>query len=549
MPSRSPDGPSPVIAAFTEAARLSRDAIMLVTVGGEVLAYNQAARDVVGGLTPGGHLYDLVTGPWEELRDQLRYWIRSGEPLPGTLTFADRTAGDIRCRCRGARFAGALDAVRLSIEPFGDQDGFRTVNTRLATIGRERGFLHRIAEGERSLEAERLALRQLRDVHVLTAELADAATPSEALRIIAERVPAMVGAFHAVVAFPLPRPLKTPTLPMLPPSEDGLADLNEAEGEWFDEVNEPVRVAAPRRPLGTFVPELAEVDHDAICVPLVAHGVQSGKLLLAVEPGRGPDADDPQVNAVAQAVGSAIARTTLLEHAQRTAEMLQRGLLPTLPELPGLTIASRYVPGTDETVVGGDWYDVFAIGDGAVGLVIGDVAGHGLKQATVMSALRSALRAIALDIGTHPGDTMARMQRFTLAYLPDDIVTLCYLVLDRGGRRLRYVNAGHLPPLLLPAGRKPRLLESALAPPLGVPGTIAYAHAAVSVGEGDTLALYTDGLVERRGESLTEGLTRLLNRADELGDVTPDALCRALTEIRLTTGPRDDLALLTVRID
>lgn len=549
MPSRSPDGPSPVIAAFTEAARLSRDAIMLVTVDGEVLAYNQAARDVVGGLTPGGRLYDLVSGPREELRDQLRYWVRSGEPLPGTLTFADRTAGDIRCRCRGARFAEAPGAVRLSVEPIAEPDGFRAANTRLATIGRERGFLHRIAEGERSLEAERLALRQLRDVHVLTTELADAASPSEALRIIAERVPAMVGAFHAVVALPLPRPLKTPTLPLRTYDEDALADLNTAEGEWFDQVHEPVRVGTPARPLGTFVPELADVDHDAVCVPLVAHGVQSGRLLLAVEPGRGPAADDPQVNAVAQAVGSAMARTALLEHAQRTAEMLQRRLLPSLPELPGLTIASRYVPGTDEAVVGGDWYDVFAMRDGAVGMVIGDVAGHGLPQATVMAELRSALRAIALDIGTHPGDTMARMQRFTLEYLPDDIITMCYLVLDRGGRRLRYVNVGHLPPLLLPAGRKPRLLESALAPPLGVPAGTAYPHAAVSVGEGDTLALYTDGLVERRGESLSEGLNRLLNRADELGDVTPDVLCRALTEIRLTTGPRDDLALLTVRID
>ena len=549
MPSRSPDGPAPAVSAFTEAARLSRDAIMLVSVGGEVLAYNQAARDVVGGLAPGARLYDLVSGPEEELRDQLRYWVRSGEPLPGTLTFADRTAGDIRCRCRGARFGAARDAVRLSVEPIAEPDGFRAAHTRPATVGRERGFLHRIAEGERSLEAERLALRQLRDVHVLTTELADAATPSEALRIIAEQVPAMVGALHAVVALPLPRPLKTPTLPLRMQGEDALTDLNEAEGEWFDQVHEPVRVATPARPLGTFVPELADVDHDAICVPLVAHGVQSGRLLLAVAPGRGPTADDPQVNAVAQAVGSAMARTTLLEHAQRTAEMLQRRLLPSLPELPGLTIASRYVPGTDEAVVGGDWYDVFAMRGGAVGLVIGDVAGHGLPQATVMAELRSALRAIALDVGMHPGDTMARMQRFTLEYLPDDIITMCYLVLDRGGRRLRYVNAGHLPPLLLPAGRKPRLLESALVPPLGVPAGTTYPHAAVSVGEGDTLALYTDGLVERRGESLSEGLNRLLNRADELGDVTPGVLCRALSEIRLTTGPRDDLALLTVRID
>jgi len=549
MPPRSPDGPAPVIAAFAEAARLSRDAILLVTVYGEVLAYNQPARDVIGGLTHGRSLYDLVRGPREDLREQLRYWARSGEPLPGTLTFADRTAGDIRCRCRGARFGSTPGTVRLSVEPVDARDGFRSANARLARIGRERGFLYRIAEGERTLEAERLALRQLRDVHVLTTELADAATPSEALRIIAERVPAMLGASHAVVALPMPRPLTTPTLPMREQGQDALTDLDEAEGAWFDDVEEPVRVSAPPRPLGSLVPELAEADHDAICVPLVAHGVRSGRLLLAVEPGRGPAADDPQVTAVARAVGSAIARTTLLEHAQRTSELLQRRLLPSLPDLDGLTIASRYIAGTDETVVGGDWYDVFAMRDGAVGIVIGDVAGHGLPQATMMAELRSALRAIALDIGTRPGDTMAQMQRFTLAYLPDDIVTLCYLVLDRGGRRLRYVNAGHLPPLLLPAGRKPRLLESALSPPLGVPAATAYPHAAVSVGPGDTIALYTDGLVERRGESLTDGLTRLLDRADELGDVHPDALCRALTDTRVTDGPRDDLALLAVRID
>lgn len=548
MQPRSPDGSSPLIAAFTETARLSGDPMLLVTVEGGLLAYNQAARDVIGGLAPGGNLYDLVTGPAGALRDQLRYWSRSGDPLPGTLTFRDDTAGEIRCRCRGARLGDVPGVVGLRVAPIGERDAFRSANQRLATLGRERGFLYRIAVGERSLEAERLALRQLRDVHVLTTELADAASLSEALRIITERVPAMVDASHAVVALPVPRPLTTPTLPLREEGRVALTDLNEAEGEWFDKVYEPVRVATPRRPLGSFVPELAEVEHDAVCVPLVSHGVQSGRLLLAVEPEKGPAADDPQVLAVARAVGSAIARTTLLEHAQRTAELLQRRLLPRLTDLPGLTIASRYVPGTDQTVVGGDWYDVFAVRDDAVGMVIGDVAGHGLPQATVMAELRSALRAIALDIGTRPGDTMAQMQRFTLAYLPDDIVTVCYLVLDRGGRRLRYVNAGHLPPLLIPTGRKPRLLESALSPPLGVPGIAAYPHAAVSVAEGDTLALYTDGLVERRGESLTDGLSRLLARADELGDADPETLCHALTQTRLTAAPRDDLALLAVRI-
>lgn len=544
MPARTPDGPSPAVVAFAEAARLSHDAILLVTVDGEILAYNQAAWDVVGELTPGGNLHDLVAGPDEALHEQLRYWARSGEPMPGALTFADHTAGDIRCRCRGARFDGEPDIVRLSVEPVAEHDGARSADARPATIGRERGFLHRIAEGERNLEAERLALRQLRDLHVLATEVAEVATLAEALTVIGDRVPRMVGAFHATVALPMPGPL-----PLSEHRHDAVTEQDQVTGEWYDSVTEPVRVSSPPRPLGRLVPELAGVEHDAICVPLIAHGVLSGRLLLAVDPGLGPGADDPRVSAVARVVGSTIARTTLLEHAQRTAELLQRRLLPKLPEPPGLTIASRYIPGTDQTEVGGDWYDVFTMRGGAVGMVIGDVAGHGLPQATMMAELRSALRAIALDVGDKPGEAMARMQRFTLAYLPDDIVTMCYLVLDRGMRRLRYVNAGHLPPLLLPAGRKPRLLESALAPPLGVPAATSYEHAAVSVSEGDTLTLYTDGLVERRGESLTEGLNRLLNRADELGAVTPDALCTALAETRPTGGPLDDLALLTVRID
>ena len=424
---------------------------------------------------------------------------------------------------------------------------------------RARSSAHRFAESERTLDAERLALRQLRDVHVLTMELQQAASVSGVLRIMAERVPAMVGATHAVVALPMSRPLETPALPLRGQAADRadgraggrgravLADLADTAGQWTGAVDEPVRITAPPRPLATFLPEVAGVDHEAVCVPLAAHGVRSGLLLLAVEPGRGPAADDPQVIAVARVVATAIARTALLEHAQRTAEMLQRRLLPRLPDLPGVAVASRYVPGTEQTDVGGDWYDVFRVRGDAIGMVIGDVAGHGLPQAAVMAELRSALRAIALDVGARPGETMARMQRFVLAYLPDDMVTMCYLVLDHGGRRLRYVNAGHLPPLLLPAGRGPRRLESALAPPLGVPGVPRYPHAAVSVSYGDTLALYTDGLVERRGESLTDGLGRLLARARELGDADPDALCRALTETRHTEGPRDDLALLAVR--
>lgn len=425
---------------------------------------------------------------------------------------------------------------------------------RRGPSGREGGLLRRIAEVERAPAGESPALRQLRDVHVLTMELIEAASVARVRQVIAERVPAMVGATHAGVAMAASEPLEPPALPLRdhtaePAGDQGRAvpaDLGGAAGRWADVVDEPVRITTPR-PLAAFLPEVAGVDHEAVCVPLAAHGVRSGLLLLAVEPGGGPAADDPQVSAVARVIASAVARTALLEHAQRTAELLQRRLLPRLPDLPGVAVASRYVPGTDRTEVGGDWYDVFPVRDGAIGLVIGDVVGHGLPQAAIMAELRSALRAIALDIGTRPGDTMARMQRFVLTYLPDDMVTMCYLVLDHGGRRLRYVNAGHLPPLLLPAGRKPRLLESALAPPLGAPGAPPYPRATVSVAEGDTLALYTDGLVERRGESLTDGLARLLARAGELGDADPDTLCRALVETRHTDGPRDDLALLTVR--
>jgi hypothetical protein len=545
---RSIDGASPLIAAFADAALLSGDAILLVDLDGGVLTCNQAAREVIAALRTGANMFDLVADAKHTLREQLQYWARSDEVRPGLLTFREGSSGEIRCRCRGARLGQTPGIVRISIVPIGERERSRTTNERLARLGRERGFLHRIAESERTLEAERLALRQLREIHVLTTELADAASVSEALDIIAKRVPGLVGAFNAVVALPMPRPLTAPSLPLHESGRDALADLNEAEGEWFDAVDEPVRVSEPRRPLASFVPEVAGIEHDAVCVPLAAHGVQSGRLLLAVEPGRGPSADDPKVLAVARAIGSAIARTTLLEHAQRTSELLQRRLLPSLPELPGVTVASRYVPGTDQTVVGGDWYDVFALRGGAVGIAIGDVAGHGLAQATVMAELRSALRAIALDTGTRPGDTMAQMQRFVLEYLPDDLVTMCYLVLDRDGTRLRYVNAGHLPPLLMPEGRPPRLLESALAPPLGSPGVHAYPHAAVSVSDHDTLALYTDGLVERRGESLTDGLGRLLARAGELGDAGPEDLCEAFTEIRSTDGPRDDLALLAVRI-
>lgn len=229
------------------------------------------------------------------------------------------------------------------------------------------------------------------------------------------------------------------------------------------------------------------------------------------------------------------------------AETLQRSLLPDrIPQIPAVALAARYVPATADMEVGGDWYDVIQLRDGLIGLAIGDVAGHGLQAAATMGQLRMALRAYAVQ-DPSPVFVMSGVHRL-VAHLPmPEMVTLMYLVFDPATRRLRFTNAGHPPPLVFGDGEG-RYLEDGLSPPLGVTAEPDFAETTHDLRSGATLLLYTDGLVERRRESIQVGLDRLLGEAAGHEGSDVDGLCdHILASLIEPDHVADDIALVAMR--
>jgi len=235
------------------------------------------------------------------------------------------------------------------------------------------------------------------------------------------------------------------------------------------------------------------------------------------------------------------------EREHRISETLQRSLLPErLPEIPGIEIAARYVPATAGMEVGGDWYDVVQLPNGDVGVAIGDVAGHGLRAASAMGQIRMALRAFALEERSAAG-VVGRIRRLMARLLPADMATVLYLVFDPETGDIRFANAGHPPPLVVDPSGTVTYLEEALSPPLGVELTTEPDEAGDRLASGSTLLLFTDGLVERRGTSIRDGMSRLLEEVATHVDGDLDELCDRLIETLVGAHGADDVALLVLR--
>ena len=211
----------------------------------------------------------------------------------------------------------------------------------------------------------------------------------------------------------------------------------------------------------------------------------------------------------AERAALALGRARLHERERRIAAELQRGLVPKrLPELRGVELSAHYQAAGSGAVVGGDWYDAFVLPEGRLGVVIGDVAGRGIPAASAMGNLRSVTRAFALaDEGRRtPSEVLMRVNRHQLALGEEEMFTLVYTIIDPARGELTWANAGHLPPLLLDGG-----VASLLSGGGGLMGLedVAYEQHHRSFGARATVVLYTDGLVERRGESLDDGMARL----------------------------------------
>lgn len=286
-------------------------------------------------------------------------------------------------------------------------------------------------------------------------------------------------------------------------------------------------------------------------LPLVGAESSVGTLSLSFPVTRHLVADERAfLGSLASQAAQAIDRVRLYQAQRRVAAVLQRSLLPDrLPTLPGLSVAARYLPGTVGVQVGGDWYDVFLLGQRKTGLVIGDVVGHDLAAAGSMGRLRAQLRACA-HAGGGPGQAIAGLDGLVRDFEEQDVATLACAVWDPAASTVGIALAGHPPPLWLDDDGA-CFVGPAPGPPVGAcPTRPLYEVATVPVGPGGaTLVLYTDGLVERRGSGMEQGMEALRAAAGAGRRLEPGDLADSLVDALLHDREReDDVALLVCRL-
>jgi serine phosphatase RsbU (regulator of sigma subunit) len=261
---------------------------------------------------------------------------------------------------------------------------------------------------------------------------------------------------------------------------------------------------------------------------------------------------------IAARAGLALDNARLFAEQRDLAEGLQRSLLTPPPEQPHLQVAVRYEPAAQAAQVGGDWYDSFLQREGSTVVVIGDVVGHDTAAAAAMGQVRSLLRGIAVHSGEGPAAVLRGVDEAMQTLQVDTTATAVIARLEqspgerqRGATRLRWSNAGHPPPVVVgPDGSCTTLSAGESDLLLGLDPATPRAEGEVTLERGSTLLLYTDGLVERRGQSLDEGLARLSEELAELTgqDLSLEALCDQLLRRLLPERPEDDVALVAVRL-
>jgi serine phosphatase RsbU (regulator of sigma subunit) len=227
------------------------------------------------------------------------------------------------------------------------------------------------------------------------------------------------------------------------------------------------------------------------------------------------------------------------------AQTLQHALLPDdLSDLGGAEASGRYEPGEQGVEIGGDWYDVIPAGDQRLLVVVGDVSGHGLAAAATMASLRYAIHAYAAQ-NDPPATILTKLSSLLTVTTSRQLATVLCALVDVEGRTLTVTSAGHLPPLLISDGRG-EYVDGVVGLPIGVENDATYTSTTVAVPPAATFLAFTDGLIERRGESLDQGLARLREAAvaDDLD--LPELLAAVVAELR--QGPaEDDTAIVGVR--
>lgn len=284
-----------------------------------------------------------------------------------------------------------------------------------------------------------------------------------------------------------------------------------------------------------------------LVVPLRVRGRVLGCATLVSR--RGGGFDEVSLLTVGQLAAQAslgVDNARLYQGQAATAVALARSMLPASPpRLAGVQIAHRYLPGNPAAQVGGDWYDAIALPGSRVALVVGDVMGHGIRSASIMGHLRTAVQTLAaLDLP--PEQVLRHLDDLARRLGEDHLATCLYAVYDPVARRCTIANAGHIPPVLVRRDGRGTLLDVPCGAPIGV-GAVAFETAEIATEEDDLLVLCTDGLVEMRGRDIGSGLAALCEKAAAAGRDLEE-LCEGLLG-DLGTAPRqDDVALLVARL-
>jgi serine phosphatase RsbU (regulator of sigma subunit) len=293
--------------------------------------------------------------------------------------------------------------------------------------------------------------------------------------------------------------------------------------------------------------------HGAAILPLKARGHTLGALALFTGPERGPHEPDEITTAVELARHAALVldNAMLYGRQRRVAETLQRSMLSEPPDSDRLAVVARYRAATVDAQIGGDWYDAFVLPDGSTVLVVGDVVGHDLAAAAAMGQIRSLVRGIAYDRSESPAEVLRRVDHTLVGLGMETLATVIIAriegwVDESGGLLVRWSSAGHPAPIFVGEGGpgaapgEPDLL-------LGLRPDVVRRNHRLILPPGGTLALFTDGLVERRDTALDDGATELARQLEALQTLPLDALCESLLSRLLPRHHDDDAALVVVR--
>jgi serine phosphatase RsbU (regulator of sigma subunit)/anti-sigma regulatory factor (Ser/Thr protein kinase) len=465
-------------------------------------------------------------------------------------------------------FGGVVDGVYRSGQPFLEAEtqvnlprGEQAWFTRGHSV--VRGKDGKVA-GVLTVAAETTQVtRRLQSLGDLTARLAGAMTIDDVARVVLSYAMSAFDVDHCVFAV-----------------DDGSTAyryVRRVRGEMLDETDErlpPVwkRVTDSRAPIvavaesgqASFVADgapLAEVASDrherrlrALAVlPLRTPSLRGALTMGHIDPHQWLPAERALLTAIAELVAQAAERARRFEAQHGTAQLLQRSMLPEhLPELATFRIAARYDVGVDGNAAGGDFYDAFELADGRLAMVLGDVAGHDVRAAAVMGQVRAALRALALT-DPAPPSVLAGLDRLVGSLGAESrneeiFVTVVYGLLDTDNGTITLASAGHPPPVLRRAGVSggPATAELVKVPPgapLGLGGR--WQTGVVTLEPGDTILMFSDGVVERRGRPLADGLDDLVEAAAGAVGGDPRNLCALATSA--VAGPTDDdVAVLAV---